>query len=348
MKVIFTGGGTAGHAMVNSIIIPYIQKKGIETSYVGSINGIEKQMIEKLDKVTYFPIKSGKLRRYFSLKNVTDLFNIIIGFFQAYFLLKKEKADLVYSSGGYVSVPVVWAAYFRRIPVVIRETDYSIGLANKLCIPFASELFLTFPETDTSLYEIPCHYDGMIIRPELFEKEENKEELSNTKPVCLVLGGSQGAEQINKLIWENLEELTKKYTVIHATGRGKKREQIKNTSCYQQIEFIDDMRYYYNQADIVMTRSGSNVVSECLLLGKKMVCIPLAVSQSRGEQMLNALFAKKNGNAIILENSSIQQDELLNALLELQEQKINSSYLINKEEVLRRIENQATFIKNNH
>ena len=147
MKIVFTGGGTAGHAMVNTVLIPYLQKKECKITYVGSKRGMEKAMISEIDNVRYYSISTGKLRRYISFENFTDIFRLGKGIIEAWRILKKEKPQLIYSSGGYVSVPVVWAAFLLRIPVILRETDYSAGLANKLCIPFAKKLYVTFPDS---------------------------------------------------------------------------------------------------------------------------------------------------------------------------------------------------------
>ncbi len=243
MKVAFTGGGTADHAVVNTALIPFTQEEGIETIYVGSKKGIEKKMIHSMKNVPYFSIQSGKLRRYFSLKNVTDVFRIVIGFFQAYRILNSQNVDLVYSSGGYVAVPVVWAAYLQGIPVILRETDYSIGLANRLCMPCSKDIFLTFFETDVMSFDINFHNTGMIIRPELLltSVKEDYSEVSQKKPICLVVGGSTGAEKLNLAIWRNLEELTQKYVVIHITGKGKMNSHYEDSLDYQQIEYTNQM-----------------------------------------------------------------------------------------------------------
>lgn len=346
MKVAFTGGGTAGHAVVNTTLIPFIQQEKIETIYIGSKNGIERNMIHSMKNVNYFAIQSGKLRRYFSLKNVTDIFRILIAFFQAYKILGKEKVSLVYSSGGYVAVPVVWAAYLQGIPVILRETDYSIGLANRLCIPCSKDLFVTFFETDGTDYEITLHNKGMIIRPELLREDKVVSPIaSEEKPVCLIIGGSSGAEKLNFAIWKNLSELTEKYSIIHITGKGKMNKRIENTYNYQQVEFINQMGPCYAKADIVITRSGSNAIAECLLLGKRMICVPLSSTQSRGEQTLNAEFAQKYGNAVIVDNNELTKETLLLALSEIKNQPLNDLYKIEEEELIERINEHVRFIK---
>lgn len=346
MKVVFTGGGTAGHAMVNTILIPLLKKENAELIYIGSKEGIEKKMMASYPYLSYLSIQTGKLRRYFSLKNVTDIFRIIIGFFQAYSILRKEDVQLVYSSGGYVAVPVVWAAYLQGIPVILRETDYSIGLANRLCLPCAKDLFLTFFETDVADYDITSYKEGMIIRPELIQmRDDSILEPTSSKPVCLVIGGSNGAEKINKVIWDNLEKLTEDYVIVHITGKGKKNAHYLNSESYQQIEFIEEIGKFYAKADIVIGRSGSNVVSECLLLGKKMICIPLSSTQSRGEQTLNANFAQKYGNAIIIDNQELDGSRLMTAISEIRKMPINDMYKIEEVDLNQRISKHLSFIQ---
>lgn len=339
MKIIFTGGGTAGHAMVNTILIPYLQKKECKISYIGSTSGMEKTMVYNLKNVTYYGISTGKLRRYFSLKNVTDIVRILKGLFQSYKILRMEKPQLIYSSGGYVSVPVVWAAYLHKIPVVLRETDYSIGLANKLCIPFAKEMYVTFPDTKKESSNICCSDESMIIRPELYDIENflychNRSQ----KPICLVIGGSSGAKNINEVIWNNLYKLTKKYYIIHLCGKGNYNVNFPDTDSYQQIEFVNDMGAFYQLAEVVVTRSGSNAIMEGLLLGKRMVCVPLSSSFSRGEQMLNAKYAKCHGTALIVSDAELNISSLINAIDKVLRKKPNNFYKIEKSKLITRIE----------
>lgn len=294
MKIVFTGGGTAGHAMVNTVLIPYLQKKECKITYVGSKRGMEKAMISEIDNVRYYSISTGKLRRYISFENFTDIFRLGKGIIEAWRILKKEKPQLIYSSGGYVSVPVVWAAFLLRIPVILRETDYSAGLANKLCIPFAKKLYVTFPDSQKEIKNITCLNGGMIIRPQLFNMDNYSATYINLKkPLCLIMGGSAGSANINNIVWDNIDILTEYYSIIHICGKDKYNSKIVDTDSYQQLEFAKDMSMFYQMADVVITRSGSNAIAEGLLMGKRMVCIPLSTSASRGEQMLNAKFAKK-------------------------------------------------------
>lgn len=345
MRIVFTGGGTAGHAMVNTILIPYLQKKECKITYIGSKSGMEKSMISKFEDVRYYGISTGKLRRYLSFKNFTDLFRIGKGILEAWKILKRERPQLIYSSGGYVSVPVVWASYLLKIPVILRETDYSAGLANRLCIPFAKELYVTFPDTQKTIKNITCLNDGMIIRPQLFEIDDSSTTyLDLKKPLCLVMGGSGGSANINRMIWENIDILTKQYSIIHICGKGNYNSKIVDTDSYQQLEFIQDIGMFYQIADVVVTRSGSNAIIEGLLLGKRMVCIPLSSSASRGEQMLNAKFAKKNGTAVIIDDKECDISVLLKALQAVLTLPENHSYKITKKKLLERIQNHVNGI----
>lgn len=345
MRIVFTGGGTAGHAMVNTVLIPYLQRKECRITYIGSKDGMEKTMISAMDNVSYYGISTGKLRRYFSFGNFTDIFRLGKGVFEAWRILKRERPQLIYASGGYVSVPVVWASYLLKIPVILRETDYSTGLANKLCIPFAKKLYLTFPDSQKEIKNITCLNDGMIIRPQLFDIENaSASYLDLKKPLCLVMGGSSGSANINRTIWDNIDILTKQYSVIHICGKGNYNSSIPDTESYQQLEFVQDMSAFYQAADVVITRSGSNAIMEGLLLGKRMVCIPLSTSASRGEQMLNAKFAEKNGTAVIIHDRECNISVLLEALHTVLTLPENHSYETTKEKLLERIRNHVNGI----
>lgn len=340
MKIIFTGGGTAGHVMVNRILIPFLQRKDPDCNiaYIGSHKGMERQMISELSNVPFYGISTGKLRRYFSLKNVLDVFRVIKGFFDSIKILKEERPQLIYSGGGYVVVPVVWAARCLRIPVLLRETDFTVGLANRLCMPYAKEMFVTFPDTQQKIQSVTSSFPGMIVRPELFDSHSRFElNISDNKPICLVIGGSQGAMRINRIIWESLPSLKKSYTVLHICGRGNKNAMYPDTEHYRQIEFTDEIGMYLNLADVVITRSGSNATIEGLSLGKRMVCIPIPGRSSRGEQELNAEFAVLHGNAVLLRESKLTEETLLCSIQTARMKHNVSSYQVTKYQMEERI-----------
>src|SRR5690625_361206 len=191
-RILFTGGGTAGHVIVNLALIPYYLNQGYEIDYIGSHNGIEKKLIQGIEGVTYHGISTGKLRRYISKENVKDPFKVLKGTFEAFRILGKRKPKVIFSKGGFVSVPVVVAAKLRGVPTVIHESDVTPGLANKLSIPFAKKVLATFPETVEYLPDKKTEYVGAVIREELFQGSEEKglsfTGLSREKPILLIMG----------------------------------------------------------------------------------------------------------------------------------------------------------------
>ena len=222
-KIVLTGGGTAGHVTPNIAIIPTLKEMGYDISYIGTYNGIEKKLIEEIG-IPYYGISSGKLRRYFDLKNFTDPFRILKGYFQAKKLIKKLKPDVVFSKGGFVTVPVVFAASKKKIPIVIHESDMTPGLANKLALPKATKICCNFPETK-KMFEGKATVTGTPIRAELFTGDKEKAKkfcgFKDDKPTILIVGGSTGSVAINNAIWEVLDELLKTYNVIHICGKDK-------------------------------------------------------------------------------------------------------------------------------
>lgn len=347
MKIAFTGGGTAGHVMVNRILIPFLQQKDphCHVIYIGSRTGMEKDLMKDVPGVRFFGISAGKLRRYFSAENFRDVFRIIKGFGEAVKILRAEKPQLVYAGGGYTVVPVVWAARLLRIPVLLRETDYTIGLANRLCIRVAKEIFVTFPDTQKQVKHTLVSFPGMIIRPELYDLFDRKDlQLPADRPVCLVLGGSQGAMKINQTVWQGIRELTDRYTVIHICGRYNKNPHIGDSEWYRQIEFTSAIGKYFSVADVVVTRCGSNAIAEGLSLGKHMVCIPIPSSSSRGEQKLNAAFAVNNGNAVFLPEEKLSTETLLARINDALEKNIGCPYRSTQEEMIERIKQHISGI----
>ena len=223
-RIILTGGGTAGHVTPNIALIPELEKRGYEIHYIGSKEGIEKDLIAKYD-IPYYGISSGKLRRYFDLKNFTDPFRIMKGFAEALKIIKDVKPDIVFSKGGFVTVPVVRAAHQKKVPCVLHESDISPGLANKLCIPSADVICANFPETLSHLPENKAELTGSPIRSELFSGDKKKGldfcGFNKEKPVILVIGGSLGSVKVNEAVREILPDLLEKYQIIHLCGKGK-------------------------------------------------------------------------------------------------------------------------------
>ena len=223
-KIAFTGGGTVGHVSVNLSLIPTALAKGHEAFYIGSQKGIEREMIEsQLPEIKYHVISSGKLRRYLSFDNFKDIFKVLKGIIDARRVLKKEKPDLLFSKGGFVSVPVVIAARSLKIPTIIHESDLTPGLANKIALKFAKKIYTTFEDTLNYLPKDKADFVGATVREDL--KSGNKSrgyqltQFSSDKKVLLVMGGSLGSKKLNDTIRGNLDALLKTYQIIHLTGK---------------------------------------------------------------------------------------------------------------------------------
>lgn len=322
-KIVLTGGGTAGHVTPNIALIPELQKADFEIYYIGSKTGIEKELIEELN-IPYFPVETGKLRRYFDLENFTDPFRVAKGFGEAISILRKIQPDVLFSKGGFVSVPVVRAAHLLRIPCIIHESDMTPGLANKICLPVAKRVCVNFPETLSYIRGNKGIITGTPIRKELFEG--NKEDglklcdfKKPEKPVLLVMGGSLGAVHINDAIRKNLKSLVKKFNIIHLCGKGNLDETIENDS-YVQFEYVnEELKDIFAAADIVVSRAGANAICELLVLAKPALLIPLSAEASRGDQILNASSFKKQGFADMLEEQDMTDEILLTKINKLYE-----------------------------
>lgn len=326
-KVVLTGGGTAGHVTPNIALMPELKKRGCTISYIGSYEGMEKDMIIETG-TPYYGIATGKFRRYFDLKNFTDPFRVIKGYFEAKSHLKKIKPDVVFSKGGFVAVPVVRAASALKIPVIIHESDMTPGLANKICIPCAQKVCCNFPETMQYLPKDKAVLTGSPIRSELFEGSKAKGlafcGFNNKKPVLLIVGGSLGAVAVNNAIRAILPELLKKYQVIHLCGKGKTDASLNGTPGYVQYEFIkDELRDLMAAADVVISRAGANAICELLALRKPNILIPLPAGSSRGDQILNAESFKKQGFSYLLPEEDITNEKLLAIINEVYENRVS-------------------------
>lgn len=317
-KIVLTGGGTAGHVTPNMALIPELQKQGYEVHYIGSYEGIESKLIADLG-IPYYGISSGKLRRYIDLKNISDPFKVIKGLHQARRLLRKIKPDVVFSKGGFVSVPVVVAAKSRKIPCIIHESDMTPGLANKICIPCASRVCTNFPETMKHLPPEKAVLTGSPIREELFHGDKAKGlsfcGFDNSKPVILIIGGSLGAVAVNNAVRNILPELLKKYQVIHLCGKDKIEPSLNGTKGYVQFEYIkEELCDLMAAADIMISRAGANAICEILALRKPNILIPLSAQASRGDQILNAASFEKAGYSIVIQEEDVTDEKLLAAV----------------------------------
>lgn len=314
-KIVLTGGGTAGHVTPNMALIPELQKRGYEVHYIGSYEGIEKQLISEMG-VKYYGISSGKLRRYIDVKNLSDPFKVLHGYGQAWRLLGKIRPDVVFSKGGFVSVPVVVAAKTRRIPCVIHESDMTPGLANKICIPCAVRVCTNFPETLEHLPKDKAVLTGSPIRQELFHGDKAKGlafcGFDGSKPVLLIIGGSLGAVRVNEAVRAILPSLLEKFDVIHLCGKGKVDESLQGTVGYVQYEYIKkELTDLLAAADIMISRAGANAICEILALRKPNILIPLSAAASRGDQILNAASFEKQGYSAVIQEEDITNEKLL-------------------------------------
>lgn len=324
-RIILTGGGTAGHVTPNIALIPALKEAGYDIQYIGSYNGMEKGLIEDYG-IPYHGISSGKLRRYFDLKNFTDPFRVLKGFGEAKKLMKDLKPDVVFSKGGFVSVPVVIAAGRCKVPAIIHESDMTPGLANKLCFSSASKVCCNFPETVEKLPAGKAVLTGSPIRAELAMGDAAKGlefcGLDDNKPVILIMGGSLGAANVNNAVRNILPALLKDYYVVHLCGKGKLDESLKDTKGYVQFEYIkDELKDLFAMCSLVISRAGANAICELLYLAKPNLLIPLSVNASRGDQVLNARSFEKQGFSKVLEEEGLTDEVLLNTINSLYQEK---------------------------
>lgn len=324
-KILLTGGGTAGHVTPNIALIPYLREAGFEIEYMGSYDGIEKRLIEDI-KIPYYGIDSGKLRRYMSVKNFTDPAHILKGRHEAAKYMKEKKPDIVFSKGGFVSVPVISAAAASHIPVVIHESDLTPGLANKLSIPKAEKICYNFPETKKYLPEGKSVYTGLPVRRELFEGNAKKGYdfcgFAQDKPLIVVIGGSLGSLVVNEAVRKILPELLKDFYVAHICGKGKTDESMADIQGYRQFEYLnEELPDLFAAADIVISRAGANVIYEIAALKKPSILIPLDTNASRGDQILNAESFKKRGFSEVLREAELTDESLLDKINETEKNK---------------------------
>ena len=321
-KIVLTGGGTAGHVTPNIALLPSLKAAGYEIWYIGSYNGIEERLIKE-QNIPYYGIDSGKLRRYFDWKNFSDPLRVIHGYAQAKKILSRLKPDVVFSKGGFVSVPVVRAASALHIRTIIHESDMTPGLANRLAIPAADKVCCSFPETLKYLPEGKAVLSGSPIRQELLTGERGKAlELlhwdNSSKPTLLVIGGSQGSVAINNALRSDLDELLKEFRIIHLCGKGNLDPSLEGREGYVQFEYIqDELKDLFALADLVLSRAGANSICELLALRKPNLLIPLSAAASRGDQILNADSYKKQGYSMVLKEEDLTPESLLRSLRQL-------------------------------
>ena len=320
-RILLTGGGTAGHVTPNIALLPRLRELGYDISYMGSYDGIEKKLITEF-RIPYYGISSGKLRRYFDLKNFSDPFKVLKGYGEAVRTMKKLKPDVVFSKGGFVSVPVVLAAKRCKVPCIIHESDMTPGLANKLAIPAAWKVCCNFPETLQYLPKDKAVLSGSPIRQELLHGDALAARrftgLTDDKPVILVMGGSLGAAAVNEAVRKILPTLLKDFHVIHLCGKGKLDASLSGLSGYVQYEYInEELKDLFALADLVISRAGANSICELLALHKPNLLIPLSAAASRGDQILNARSFEKQGFSLVLKEETLTNELLLQTVRRL-------------------------------
>lgn len=320
-KIVLTGGGTAGHVTPNIALIPKLRELNYEIYYIGSYEGIEKKLIADFD-IPYFGIATGKLRRYLDPKNLTDPFRVVKGYSEARKYLKEIQPDIIFSKGGFVSVPVVRAAASLDIPCIIHESDMTPGLANKLCIPVAEKICCNFPETIQMLPEGKAVLTGSPIREELAKGNKiaayDMCRFTSNKPVIMVIGGSLGAEAINKTVRDALPKLLEDFQVVHICGKDKVDNLMLNIEGYKQFEYVKaELKDIFAMSDIVISRAGANSICELLALKKPNLLIPLSAHSSRGDQILNAKSFESQGFSLIIDEDYLTENLLVEKAHEL-------------------------------
>ena len=352
--IAFTGGGTGGHIYPGLAVADEVKtiaksnNKNIKIIWLGCSKGMDRNIVEKAigpdglpTADEFFGIPSGKLRRYFSMKNFSDLFRIIGGFFKAYHVLRKQKPAVLFSKGGFVSVPPCIAARLLKIPVYTHECDFTLGLANRLNFKSAKTMFVSYEETKRRLGSAEQKrvvVTGNPVRPVFYNTNKQKGlefagiPADNKKPVLLVLGGSSGARQVNQLVYENLDYLCKNFVVIHQTGlvnnNSDEEAALKEKyDSYKPFSFIySEMPDVVSCADVVLSRAGANSIWEAAVLKKPMVLIPLCGNGTRGDQVDNSKFFEEKGAALMLLGEAANSENLQKALNQMLVEENRKSY----------------------
>lgn len=317
-KIVFTGGGSAGHVTPNMALIEAFLKDQVSVAYIGSISGIEKKLIEEMN-IPYYGIQTGKLRRYLTWQHILEPFKMMYGLFQSFFLLHRIQPEVVFSKGGFVSFPVVVTAWLKRIPVVAHESDMTPGLANKLAVPFVKKICINFPPA-AQYFKHPerVFVTGTPIREVLLQGNAHRAlkmtGFTQDKPTIMVIGGSLGAKKINQMVRAILPMLLERYQVIHICGRGNIDTSLENAHGYRQFEFVGaELGDLFALSDMVISRSGANALYELLTLAKPHLLIPLSKDASRGDQIDNAAYFEEKGVSHVLQEKDMTAQTLISA-----------------------------------
>jgi len=324
-RIVMTGGGTAGHVTPNLALIPHLREAGWEIHYIGTKEGIERGLVEPLKGVEYHAVRSGKLRRYFSVKNLSDPFRVLAGAWQAQRIIGEIKPKLVFAKGGFVSVPVAYGAWLHRVPLLLHESDITMGLANKLCAPVAKVVCTTFPEAAKAMGKKGV-CTGTPLRPELMTGRRGEGlalcGFSTDKPVLMMIGGSLGAASVNAVLREALPLITPRFQVLHICGKGNLDASLKDMPGYRQFEFLkEELPNAYAAADVLLSRAGSNTLSEILALHKPALLVPYPAHASRGDQIANAHSMERRNLCAVLPQEKLTPSTLARAIDELYERR---------------------------
>ena len=323
MKIVMTGGGTSGHVTPNIALFKPLKEAGFEISYIGTREGIEHDLVTR-EGIDYYPIKAGKLRRYIDMQNVKDVSKICTGYAQALKVLRTVKPDVVFSKGGFVSCPVIWAAKTLGIPSVIHESDITPGLANKLSAPFAKKICYAFPETKAHLPEGKSIYTGLPVREELLSGDRQKGlefmGFDGNKPVLLLMGGSLGSKFLNDKLRAEIDDLLQKFDVCHLCGKGNTDSELFNRRGYCQFEYVnEELCDVMAASDFIISRGGATAIFEILALVKPSLIVPLSKKASRGDQIENAKSFKAQGLCDYMEEEELERkdfSELIDSIYE--------------------------------
>lgn len=319
-KIVLTGGGTAGHVTPNIALFPGLKSLGYNISYIGSYDGIEKRLITDFD-IPYYGISSGKFRRYFDLKNLSDPFRVLKGYAEAKKHLQIIRPDIVFSKGGFVSVPVVRAAAALKIPCIIHESDMTPGLANKLSISIAQKICCNFPETVGMIKGGKAILTGSPIREELSKGDKIAAldlcGFTANRPVIMVVGGSLGAASINQTLRAALPQLLEDFQIVHICGKDKIDNLLLDKKGYRQFEYVkSELKDLFAMSDLVVSRAGANSICELLALKKPNLLIPLSAG-SRGDQILNAQSFETQGFSMVVSDDDLTESLLVDKIHEL-------------------------------
>ena len=318
MRLLLSGGGTAGHVLPHIAVLDALRKRGeqVEVLYVGSRNGPEQSYAREWG-IPYKSIPVGKWRRYFDWKNLTDPLKVGAGVIKSLWIIQRFKPDVIFSKGGFVSVPILLAGHWLRVPIIIHDSDAVPGLTTRLTARWATKICLGYEAAAVYLpqkVQSKIVVTGIPIRKELLKANaatgRKLAHFNAKKPIVLIMGGSLGAASINRAVQASLPKLTRLAQILHVAGTGK--ATLRASSSYRPYEYVgSELVHFYAMADVVVMRAGANSLAELETLGKPMILIPLGQDVSHGDQMVNAELLRERGAAIV-----IQDHELTGAYLE--------------------------------